>query len=130
MSTGKRRILLVDDEPSIIKMVGKRLEMKGFEVLIAMTGEEAITKAQAEHPDCIILDLMLPTMSGFEVCARLKKDQRCGEIPVVVMFSGKGQEEDAQRCRELGAAAYVTKTEGSTALLDHIQALLGENQSA
>ena len=125
MGERKYRVLLVDDEPSIIKTVSKRLEVAGFEVSVAMTGKEAVAKAQAEHPDVIVLDLMLPEMSGFDVCGTLKKDQQCSEIPVVVMFSGKGSEEDAERCRELGAAAYVTKTDGSQALIAQINALIG-----
>ena len=67
----KCRILLVDDEPSIVKMVGKRLEIEGFEVLIAMDGQEGLTKAQQERPDLIILDLMLRKLNGYEVCTML-----------------------------------------------------------
>ncbi len=126
MADRKPRILLVDDEPGIIKIVGKRLEVAGFEVLVAMNGLDAITKARVEHPDLIVLDLMLPDVDGFDICGHLKKDRTCQEIPIVVMFSGKGQEaEDIPRCRELGAAAYVTKTQGTAALIERINALLG-----
>ena len=127
MSERKRRVLLVDDEPSIIKMVGKRLEIEGFEVLVAMDGKEALEKAQAEHPDLIILDLMLPAIDGFEVCAALKRNQSSKDTPVITVFSGKGTEEDAERCRQLGAAAYVTKGQGATPLIAQIKTLLGES---
>ena len=63
----KSRILLVDDEPSIVKMVGKRLEIEGFDVLVAVDGQEGLAKAQAEHPDLIILDLMLLKLNGYEI---------------------------------------------------------------
>ena len=125
MAPDKVRVLLVDDEPSIVKTVSKRLEVAGFDVIVAMTGEEAITKALTERPNAIVLDLMLPTISGMQVCETLKKDQRCKDIPVVVMFTGKGDEADEERCRKVGAAAYVTKTQGSAELISQLKALLG-----
>ena len=89
----KPRLLLVDDEPSIVKMVGKRLEVEGFDVLIAMDGQEALNKAQSEQPDLIILDLMLPKLNGYEVCTMLKQDTRHQHIPIVI-FTAKTQEKD------------------------------------
>lgn len=126
MNSNKRKILLVDDEPSIIKTVGKRLEIEGFEVIIAMDGEEALAKAQSEKPDLVVLDLMLPKVNGFDVCAQLKKDRQSKEIPVVTIFSGRGSEEDKDQCLALGAAAYVTKGRGASELIQQIKALLGK----
>ena len=122
----RRRILLVDDEPSIRKVIGKRLEVEGFEILLAQDGQEAIDMARAHHPDLIILDLMLPKLSGFDVCAALKKDQSSGQIPIITMFTGKGQDGDEERCKALGAAAYITKSQGAASLLVQIRALLGD----
>lgn len=124
MSDGKRKILLVDDEPSIIKMVSKRLELKGFEVLVATDGPQALEIAKREQPYFIILDLMLPTLDGFQVCQQLKSDQQSKEVPVVIMFSGKGLPEDVERCQKVGAYGYVSKTEGTAALLQQIEAVL------
>ena len=121
---GKRRILLVEDEPSVVKTVGKRLEVAGFDVIVAVNGEEALSKAQEERPDLIVLDLMLPTIDGFEICERLKKDHPSMDIPVVVIFTGKGQEEEEERCRQLGAAAFISKTRGTGVLIEQINALL------
>ena len=123
MAEGRRRVLLVDDEPAIIKVIGKGLEAAGYEVLSAMDGEDAMTKAQLGHPDVIILDLMLPKKSGFEVCAALKKDPQFQRIPIII-FTGKGQEMDEKLCRELGADAYITKPHASKALIEQIEALL------
>ena len=123
MGQGKRRVLLVDDEPSIIKVVGKRLEVAGYEVLTAMDGQDGLTKARLGRPDVIILDLMMPKMSGMEVCAALKQDVRLQHIPVII-FTGKGQEMDERVCRELGANAYMTKPHDATALIEQIEALL------
>jgi len=119
----KPRVLLVDDEPSIVKMVGKRLEVEGFEVLIAMDGQEGLTKAQAQQPDLIILDLMLPKLNGYEVCTMLKQDTRYQKIPIV-LFTAKAQEKDEQLGMDCGANAYVRKPFRAQELLDKMRSLL------
>ena len=125
MSPSGRRILLVDDEPAIIKVIGKRLETRGFEVFTAIDGEEALTKAKLSKPNAIILDLMLPKRSGFEVCATLKKDPTTRHIPIII-FTGKGQVMDERLCRELGADAYINKAQQSHVLVEQLEALLGQ----
>ena len=129
MSERLVRLLLVDDEPHIVKALKVRLEASGFNVLVALNGDDALTLAFAERPDLIILDLMLPTISGFEVCEQLKRDPRSKHIPVII-YSGRGLVEEEDRCRQLGAAAYVKKTDGSAVLLEHIRALLGKQAAS
>jgi DNA-binding response OmpR family regulator len=119
----KIRILLVDDEPSIVKMVGKRLEVEGFEVSIAMDGQEGLKKAQTETPDLMILDLMLPKLNGYEVCTMLKQDARFQKIPIV-MFSAKAQDKDEKLGKECGADAYVRKPFKAQELIDQIKTLV------
>ena len=119
----KHRILLVDDEPSIVKMVGRRLEVEGFDVAVAMDGQEGLAKAQAEHPDLIILDLMLPKLNGYEVCTMLKQDTRYQKIPIV-MFTAKAQDKDEKLGMECGANAYVRKPFRAQELLEKIRGLL------
>ena len=119
------RILLVDDEPSIVKMVGKRLEVEGFEVLIATDGQDGLDKARAESPDLIVLDLMLPKLNGYEICTMLKQDSRYQKIPVV-MFTAKAQEKDEKLGLECGANAYVRKPFRAQELLGKIRSLLPE----
>ncbi|MBI4342525.1 MAG: response regulator [Candidatus Omnitrophica bacterium] len=119
----KHRILLVDDEPSIVKMVGKRLEVEGFDVVIAMDGQEGLNKAQTEQPDLIVLDLMLPKLNGYEVCTMLKQDARYQKIPVV-LFTAKAQEKDEKLGMDCGANAYVRKPFRAQELLDKIRSLL------
>ena len=119
----KIRILLVDDEPSIVKMVGKRLEVEGFDVLVAMDGQEGLTKAQAEQPQLIILDLMLPKLNGYEVCTMLKQDTRYQKIPIV-LFTAKAQDKDEKLGMECGANAYVRKPFRAQELLEKIRSLL------
>ncbi len=120
---GKPRILLVDDEPNIVKMVGKRLEVAGFDVLVALDGQEALAKAQQERPDLIVLDLMLPKLNGYEVCTRLKQDPRYQQIPIV-MVTAKAQEKDEKLGMECGANAFVRKPFRAQELLERIRALI------
>lgn len=121
--SGKPRILLVDDEPSIVKMVGKRLEVEGFEVLLAMDGQMGLTMAQTEKPDLIILDLMLPTLNGYEVCTMLKQDTRHQQIPIVI-FTAKTQEKDEKMALECGANGFVRKPFRAQELIEKVQTLL------
>ena len=117
------RILLVDDEPSILKVVSKRLEVEGYQVSMAVEGQEALVKAQTERPDLIILDLMLPKLNGYEVCTMLKQDTRYQRIPIM-LFTAKAQEKDEQLGMECGADAYVRKPFRAQELLDTIRRLL------
>ena len=119
----KPRILLVDDEPSIVKMVGKRLEIEGFEVVVAVDGQEGLAKARAENPALIVLDLMLPKLNGYEVCTMLKQDPRYQKIPIV-LFTAKTQEKDEKLGMECGANGYVRKPFRAQELLEKIRSLL------
>ncbi|MBI4598508.1 MAG: response regulator [Candidatus Omnitrophica bacterium] len=120
----KFRILLVDDEPSIVKMVGKRLEVEGFDVLVAVDGQEGLAKAQAERPHLIILDLMLPKMNGYEVCTMLKQDTRYQQIPII-LFTAKASEKDEKLGMDCGADGYIRKPFRAQELLEKIRALIG-----
>ena len=120
-----KRILLVDDEPSIVKTVGKRLEVSGYEVVVVMDGEAALAQAARVRPDLIVLDLMLPKLSGLKVCATLKQDPCYQHIPIII-FTGKDQDVDEKACRESGADAYLPKARGTEALLNEIQAQLAK----
>ncbi len=119
----KKRILLVDDEESLVDMVKMRLEASGYEVIPAYDGPEGLELARKERPDLIILDLMLPKMDGYKVCGLLKKDSRYVDIPVI-MLTARAQEEDLKLGQELGAEVYITKPFDPQALLSKIQELL------
>ncbi|MBU0693665.1 MAG: response regulator [Candidatus Omnitrophica bacterium] len=118
-----KRILLVDDEPNIVKLVAARLKANGYEVISAYDGQEALETARRVKPDLIILDLMLPKMSGYKVCGLLKGDSRFAKIPIII-FTARAQEEDVKLGGELGAEAYVTKPFDSKMLLSKIKELL------
>ena len=118
-----KRILLVDDEPNILLLLGTRLRSEGFEVITAKDGQVGLEAAKKERPDLIILDLMLPKMDGYKVCGLLKKDSRYAKIPIL-MFTARGQEEDRKLGMEVGADAYITKPFVPQTLLNKIQELV------
>lgn len=122
MST--KKILVVDDEPGIVELLESRLKATGYQVSIAFDGVEALDKAKKEKPDLIILDLMLPKMDGYKVCALLKRDARYAKIPIV-MFTARAQEEDRRMGLEAGADGYLTKPFDPQVLLDKIEQLIG-----
>lgn len=120
-----KKILVVDDEELIVKMVGLRLKANGYDVISASDGKEGLTKAKEEFPDLIILDVMMPVMDGYKVCGLLKKDTRFAKIPVI-MFTAKAQVDDKKIGEEVGANAYITKPFDPQVLLGKIRELLGE----
>ena len=103
--------------------MAKRLEIEGFEVMIAMDGEEGFQKAQTEGPDLVILDLMLPKLNGYEVCSLLKKNTQFQKIPII-MFSARAQDRDEKVGLECGADAYVRKPVDSKELVEKIRTLI------
>lgn len=117
------KILLVDDEPNILLLLGTRLRSEGYQVLTAKDGQAGLEAAKKEKPDLIILDLMLPKMDGYKVCGLLKRDARYAKIPIV-MFTARGQDEDRKMGEEVGADAYITKPFVPQTLLSKIQELI------
>ena len=124
MGEAKRRVLLVDDELNFMHVISKRLEVAGFEVLMARDGDEAVTKARAEHPDVIVLDLVMARVSGFEACRMLRQEQAFRQTPII-FYSGKYGGMEADALKKWGANAFVSKTDGSAALIAMIGQLLG-----
>lgn len=121
------RILLVDDEPSIIKMVGKRLEIEGFVVTTAQNGMEALAQVRVDPPDLIVLDLMMPELDGFAVCEQLQQDARYKQIPVVVL-TAKTSDSDEQRARAYGVKGFVRKPFHAEELISAIRGQLFPEQ--
>lgn len=106
--TKRERILVVDDEEDILELVRYNLVDEGFEVICADTGEQALKIAEAEQPDLILLDLMLPGINGIEVAKTLKHSAGTCHIPII-MLTAKGEEADVVLGLETGADDYVTK---------------------
>ena len=117
------KILIVEDDPNIVKLVRYNLEKENFSVRSSRSGEEALKIAKEELPDLIILDLMLPGMDGFEVCKNLKKNPNLVSIPML-MLTARGEEVDRVVGLELGADDYVTKPFSPRELILRVKAIL------
>lgn len=119
----KRKILLVDDEADFVEMLRVRLEDSGYEVIVAYDGEEGLERAEKEAPELIILDIMLPKISGFDVCRKLKIDENFKNIPII-MLTAKFQANDIKFGMAMGADAYITKPFESQVLVEKMRKLL------
>ena len=119
----KDRILVVDDEEDILELLRFNLTREGYQVRSASTGEEALSLARAEHPDLILLDLMLPGIDGLEVARRLKGDPLTRGMPIV-MLTAKGEESDIVTGLQLGAEDYITKPFSRKVLVARLRAVL------
>jgi len=122
----KERILIVDDELSILKFVRSNLQDKGYAVISATDGEEALHLIERELPDLIILDVMMPRMDGFEVCRRLRQ---WSQTPII-MLSARGDEKDKVKCLDLGADDYIVKPFGAKELMARVSAVLRRTRKA
>jgi len=112
------KILLVEDDRFLIKAVYTKLTQKGFEVVLANDGDEAISKAKTEKPELVLLDMVLPKKSGFEVLRALKGDPETATIPVFIL-SNLAQDQDIQEGKALGAEDYIVKSNTSlSAIVD------------
>ena len=120
----KSKILVVDDEASIAKIVKKQLEVAGYEVMVAADGQAGLDTAKSWRPDLIVLDNMLPKMTGPEVAAALKKDEVMRATPIL-MLSAKAQRQDEEAALQSGADAYVVKPFQLDEFLAQVRALLG-----
>lgn len=119
----KKRILIVDDEPQLAKMLEIRLSANGYDVLLAHDGEEGVRKARVENPDLILLDIMLPKMDGFAVCRQIRNDVATHSIPIL-MLSVKVDGVDKDWAKASGANDYQEKPFEAETLLAKIKKLL------
>ncbi len=102
------KVLICDDEPYILESVTYIVEKEGFEVITAEDGEEGLNLARAEKPDVVFLDVMMPKMTGIEVCKALKSDPGTKNMHII-MLTAKGQDSDHEQANEVGADEYMTK---------------------
>lgn len=119
----KKRILVVEDEESLLKLETILLTVKGFEVIGAVTGSMAIEKIGSDVFDLVLLDIMLPDIDGFEVCRQLRKDPRTASVPII-MLTGKKNQDDHDRGVLCGANSYLVKPFKSAMIIDEINKLL------
>jgi len=122
--TGKKRILIIDDEPDLLKALNTRFQAEGYDVITSKDGAKGLEKARKENPDLIILDLMLPKINGYRVCRFIKFDETCKHIPIIIL-TARVEDEDKKLGKEVGADYYMTKPFDNQELLDHIKNFIG-----
>jgi DNA-binding response OmpR family regulator len=120
----KKRVLIVDDEPSIVISLEYLLQREGYETAVAPDGEEALAALAEQAPDLVVLDVMLPKMNGFEVCERIRADPRWRGTKIL-MLTARGRDTEVTRGLRLGADAYVTKPFSTKDLMAEVNQLLG-----
>ncbi|MCD6549996.1 response regulator [bacterium] len=108
MSSVKNKILIVEDDKFLRDLLARKLIKEGYEISVAVDGEEALRKVKEEKPNLILLDLILPGIGGFDVLAQIKKDAELAEIPVIIL-SNLGQKDDIEKGLKLGAMDYLIK---------------------
>ncbi len=116
-------MLVVDDDPVILKLLQVNFEMEGFDVVTASDGLEGLEKARAERPDIVLLDIMMPRMDGLQVTKILKSEEETSGIPIILL-SAKAQASDIEAGRDIGADDYLTKPFDPNELLDRVNELL------
>ncbi|MCA9289461.1 MAG: response regulator, partial [Phycisphaerales bacterium] len=123
MIRDQKRVLVVDDADDLVELLEYNLARAGFAVRTASNGREALARITQDPPDLIVLDLMMPGMSGSEVLRRLRADDKTAELPVIIL-TAKGEETDQVVGLTLGADDYVTKPYSIQVLMARIDAVL------
>jgi len=118
-----KRILIADDEPNIVAALEYLLQQGGYEVLIARNGDEALALLEDQIPDLVLLDVMMPRKSGYEICSRIRQRPEWRHIKVI-MLSAKGRDAEVNKGLAMGADLYVTKPFSTRELMAKINGLL------
>ncbi|MBU0671772.1 MAG: response regulator [Candidatus Margulisbacteria bacterium] len=103
-----KKVLIIEDYPATTEMIANILKTEGIEVITAVDGTSGLEKSKSSQPDLILLDIMMPEMSGFEVCQKLKEDPKTAKIPVIIV-SVRAAENNIVKGKELGAQEYISK---------------------
>lgn len=119
----KKKILLVDDEPDLVKVTTYRLKKMGYDVVAGVTGQEALDLIRSEKPDLVLLDLRLPVIDGLDVCKKVKADKKLKDIPIILFTASTGSIVD--NVKEVGADGYLIKPFNQEQLAAELKKFLG-----
>jgi len=103
-----KKVLIIEDYPATTEMIANMLKTEGFDVVTAVDGTSGLAKAKSVKPDLILLDIMMPEMSGFEVCQKIKEDPKTAKIPIIIV-SVRTSEDNIKKGKDLGAVDYISK---------------------
>ena len=120
---GKLTVLVIDDDPVILELLRVNFEIEGFNVICAKDGEEGLQRAQAERPDVVISDIMMPRRDGLQLLTDLKGDPTTEDLPVILL-SAKAQKAEVQQGLDMGADDYITKPFDPLELIDRLNAVM------
>jgi DNA-binding response OmpR family regulator len=123
-----KKILIADDEPNIVAALEFLLQRNGYEVHVARNGEEALQQVEDRNPDLVLLDVMMPVRSGYEVCTRIRERAEWRHIKIM-MLSAKGRDAEVNKGLSIGADVYVTKPFSTRELMASINDLLGQGSA-
>ncbi|GAB4483563.1 MAG: hypothetical protein OHK006_04970 [Thermodesulfovibrionales bacterium] len=118
------KVIVVDDEPFILMMIEDKLRKAGIDVITVQESRAAVDTIRRERPDLVILDWMMPEVSGIEICTAIKTDAELSSIPIF-MLTAKGQDADEQRGLRCGVTRYITKPFSPRSLLEMVQETVG-----
>ncbi|NUP99870.1 MAG: response regulator [Armatimonadetes bacterium] len=119
-----KKILVVDDEPHIVRLLKDALSRKGYEVITASAGDQAVAMAKAELPALIFMDVMMPNLSGFEACEAIRAEPLLEKTPIFLL-TARGQERDVEQGKAVGADRYLTKPFSPRQLAQLVEETLG-----
>ncbi|MFH1347571.1 MAG: response regulator [Candidatus Margulisiibacteriota bacterium] len=119
-----KKVLIIEDYPATTEMMANILRTEGLEVITAPDGPSGLEKARRGKPDLILLDIMMPEMSGFDVCRKLKDDKKTSEIPVIIV-SVRAAQDSINKGKQLGASEYIPKPFDPFKLIDIVKKYLG-----
>ncbi len=120
-----KKIMVVDDEKNLIELVKVVMEQEGYEVITAMNGEDALEKLRTEKPDLILLDMMMPGMSGREVCDKIRSDPKTKDMKIAFLTVAKFSEAGKGVLKEMGVLDYITKPFDNDDLIKRVKKILG-----
>jgi DNA-binding response OmpR family regulator len=120
---GKLTVLVIDDDPVILELLRVNFEIEGFDVICATDGEDGLRRAQADQPDVVISDIMMPRRDGLQLLTELKANPATEDLPVILL-SAKAQKSEVQHGIDMGADDYITKPFDPLELIDRLNAVM------